>query len=275
MRYVRLGKSDLDVSRLGLDCHSLGIAQRERGWDPFSYDGQVFATRTVHAALDAGINFFDTSSDSGGNRAESLIGKALQGRRESVLLASRIYDVEVGDTIKDRVSATMRRLRADHLDIVYLGDQLGQQQQPLDALNRMRVRGAVRNLGLAVSDPVVAMPLVESGCFEVVELQCDIGDEGPGNDLLDACHRKGMGVSMNKPLATSTIQNLVSALDSEWDGSTKVRECCLKYLLADKRVHLINLGMRWEHEVITNSRLVSAIEPPCEPPGFDMMCQTA
>ena len=53
MRYVRLGRSGLDVSRLGLDCHSLGVAQRERGWDPMSYDGQVFAIRTVHAALDA------------------------------------------------------------------------------------------------------------------------------------------------------------------------------------------------------------------------------
>ena len=54
MRYVRFGNSQLDVSRLGLDCHSLGVVQRERGWDPISYDGQVFAIRTVHAALDAG-----------------------------------------------------------------------------------------------------------------------------------------------------------------------------------------------------------------------------
>ncbi len=267
MRYVRLGKSDLDVSRLGLDGHSLGIAQRERGWDPFSYDGQVFAIRTVHAALDAGINFFDTSSDSGGSRAESLIGKALQGRQESVLLASRIYDVEDGDTIKDRVFATMRRLRADHLDIVYLGDQLGQQQKPLDALNRLRVRGAVRNLGLVVSDPAAALPLIKSGQFDVVEMQCDISDEGASDQALDACHRKGMGVSIIKPLGASTIQNLVSALDSGWSGSNKVRECCLKYLLADTRIHLINLGMRWEHEVITTSQLIKDIDFPWTPPA--------
>ncbi len=271
MRYVRLGKSDLEVSRLGLDCHALGIAQRERGWDPFSYDGQVFAIRTVHAALDAGINFFDTSPETGRGRAETLLGKALQGREEKVLLASRLYRVEDGGALEESVFATLRRLRADHLDIVYLGDQIGQQQQPLDALTLMRKRGVVRNLGLVVSDPIGSQHLLESGIFDVAEFQCDISDEGRVSKALDTCHRKGMGVSIIKPLDTSTIENLVSALDSDWSGSTKVRECCLKYLLSDRRIHLVNLGMRWEHEVIATSRLVTDMEPTELPPVFEAM----
>jgi aryl-alcohol dehydrogenase-like predicted oxidoreductase len=267
MRYVRLGKSDLRVSRLGLDCHSLGVAQRDRGWDPFSYDGEVFAIRTVHAALDAGINIFDTSAEAGGGRAESLLGKALQCKQKDVLLASRLDRVGDDDAIDMSVFASMRRLRADHLDIVYLGDQLGQGQQPLDALARLLERGAIRHLGLAVTDPERALPLIESGLFDVAEMQCDVSDEGAALRVLDACHRKGMGVSIIKPLASSTIKNLVGALDSDWAGSSKVRECCLKYLLSDRRIHLINLGMRWEHEVVTNTRLVSDFEPARIPPG--------
>lgn len=44
-----------------------------------------------------------------------------------------------------------------------------------------------------------------------------------------------------------------------------MRECCLKYLLSDRRIHLINLGMRWEHEVATNSQVVDDFEPPYLP----------
>ncbi len=262
MRYIRLGKSNLEVSRLGLDCHALGIAQRDRGWDPFSYDGQVFATRTVHAALDAGINIFETSLDIGGGRAESLLGKALLGKQSSAILASRLGKVANGSTIEASVLVSLRRLRADHLDIVYLSDQLGQQsQQPLDELVRMRERGVVHHIGLAVSDTDLSQPLIETGQFDVAELQCDVSDTDKESTLLDACDKRGMGVSINKPLGSETLQTLVSQLDSECSGISKVRECCLKYLLSDRRIHLINLGMRWEHEVATNSRLFDDFEP--------------
>ena len=97
MRYVRLGRSGLEVSRMGLDCHSLGVAQRERGWDPGSYDGQVFAIRTVHAALDAGINIFDTSSSACGTRGETLLGRALSEKKADVLLAS--FGPSTGSTV--------------------------------------------------------------------------------------------------------------------------------------------------------------------------------
>jgi len=262
MRYIRLGKSNLEVSRLGLDCYALGIAQRDLGWDPFSYDGQVFATRTVHAALDAGINIFETSLDIEGGRAESLLGKALQGKRAGALLASRLCKVASGSSIEASVLVSMRRLRADHLDIVYLNDQLGQQsQQPLDELVRMRERGVVHHIGLAVTDPGMSQPLIENGQFDVAELQCDASDTVEVSMLLDACDKRGMGVSINKPLGSETLQTLVRKLDSECTGISKVRECCLRYLLSDRRIHLINLGMRWEHEVATNSQLVADLEP--------------
>lgn len=261
MRYVRLGKSNLQVSRLGLDCHSLGVAQRDRGWDPFSYDGEVFAIRTVHAALDAGINLFDTSPEAGGGRGETLLGKALRGRRKSALLASRICRAKSADAIEQSVCASLRRLRADHLDIVYLGDQLGQMRKPLDALDRMRVRGVVRNFGLVVSDPEQALPLIDDGRFDVVELQCNVSKDGPVAELLERCRQKDIGVSIIKPLPSETLRTLVGILDDDWSGSTKVRECCLRYLLSDSRIDVISLGMRWEHEVVANSRIVSELEP--------------
>ena len=260
MRYIRLGKSDLNVSRLGLDCYSFGIAQRDHGWDPSSYDGQIFATRTVHAALDAGINIFETSLDTGGGRAQSLLGKALQGKQSGALLASRICDITSEGSIEDSIMASMRRLRSDHLDIVYLSDQVAQRTQAIDELLGLRERKIVHHVGLIAMDAEMSQSLIKDGQFDVIELQCDVSDTNAVSTLLDNCAEQGMGVSINKPLASKTLQSLVKKLDGECTGGSKIRECCLKYLLSDRRIHLINLGMRWEHEVATNSRLVADLE---------------
>jgi predicted aldo/keto reductase-like oxidoreductase len=257
VRYIRLGKSDLEVSRLGLDCYSLGIAQRDHGWDPSSYDGRIFATRTVHAALDAGINIFETSLDAGGGLAQSLLGKALQVKQSDALLASRFWDAANDSCIEESILASMRRLRADHLDIVYLSDRLAQRVRALDELVRLRELGVVHHIGLIATDPGMSQPLITNGQFDVIELQCDVSDTKAVSMLLDDCAIQGMGVSINKPLASGTLQTLVRKLGEECTGASKFRECCLKYLLSDRRIHLINLGMRWEHEVATNSRLVA------------------
>ena len=267
MRYVRLGKSDLSVSRLGLDCHSLGIVERDHGWDPFSYDGQVFARRTVKAALDAGINVFDTSPDVGIGRAESLLGKALDGRQRDIVLASRLNVGRPGIDIAASITGSLRRLRAERIDVLYVhgnrstanasGLDDGQQQ----ALLRLRDDGFIGHLGLLVADPEAGLPLVDSGFYDIVQLQCSLDDGVAADRVLDACNRQDIGVSVVKPVARSTFESIVDALDPAWPGASVVRECCLKYLLGDSRVQLINVGMRWEHEVLTNTRLVAGLDP--------------
>lgn len=270
MRYVRLGRSGLEVSRLGLDCHSLGVAQRERGWDPMSYDGQVFAIRTVHAALDAGINVFDTSSSACGARGETLLGRALSQKKANVLLASRARTYSDSEDIEYSIVASLRRLRAEHLDILYLNDRPAAADEKssvsegtLSELDRLKRRGLIGHVGLLVSDPLRASSLIATGGFDIVQFQCNVAKQGPVTELLDACVRADIGVSIMKPLASKTLETVVSALDADWRGSNSVRECCLRFLLGDRRVQLINVGMRWEHEVASNSRLFAGIDLPC------------
>ncbi len=283
MRYVRLGRSGLEVSRLGLDCHSLGVAQRERGWDPMSYDGQVFAIRTVHAALDAGINIFDTSSSACGTRGETLLGRALSEKKADVLLASRARTFSDSDDIEYSILASLRRLRAEHLDILYLNDRpladedssAGVNEETISELERLKRRGLIGHVGLLASDPLRAASLIATGCFDIVQLQCNVAKQGPVSELLDCCVSENIGVSIMKPLASKTLKTVVSALDADWRGSNAVRECCLRFLLGDRRVQLINVGMRWEHEVVSNSRLFSGLDLPCGPPNEPMAVRAA
>ena len=272
MRYVRFGKSGLNVSRLGLDCHSLGVAERERGWDPLSYDGRIFAVRTVHAALDAGINTFDTSPDAGGGRAESLLGESLRGRRQGVLLASRISTLPDDATIEESVQASTRRLRSESIDILHVSDTLFDSiehcDQRLGELLRLRTQGRIGHIGLVVTNPVTALPLIESGYFHIAQMRCEVSERGDGSSALDACLRRGLGISVAKSLASNVLRNIVDTLGPTWTGNKRARECCLKYLLGDRRIHMINVGMRWEHEVAQNAMLVSGFDADPGPPPF-------
>lgn len=266
MRYVRLGSTGLDVSRLGLDCHSLGVAQHERGWDPMSYDGQVFATRTIHAALDAGINVFDTSADTCGARGESLLGKALHEKRADVLLASRVADNAEPAELEGRVIASLRRLRADHIDILYMPEPVGPaNDETAEAVAQLVEKGLVRHSGLVVRDALRSAPLIDTGVFDIVQMQCNVVEAGAVSDVLDNCLRRGIGVSVIKPVASDTLKTVVSALDADDTRNNSIRECCLRYLLSDTRVQLINVGMRWEHEVAAHSRLFSGLEAENDP----------
>ena len=259
MRYVRLGRTALDVSRLGLDCHFLGVAEREHGWDPCSYDGRGFALRTVHAALDAGINLFATSPDAGGGRAESLLGKALRGRRQGVLLASTITYGRPDLNIETSILASMRRLRTDRIDVVYINDALlrhdGHRHGQLVDLERLRALGHIGHIGLLVTTPAAAMPSIESGCFDVVQMHCAISELGAASQALDTCQQHGLGVSVVKSFSSDTLSTIFDALDPTLDENSKIRDCGLKHLLRDKRVHMINVGMRWEYEVAQNAML--------------------
>ena len=270
MRYVRFGNSGLQVSRLGLDCHALGVAERDRGWDPLSYDGRVFAIRTVHAALDAGINMFDTSPDAGGGRAESLLGESLRGRRQGVLLASRIATIGDDSTIEVCVQASTRRLRTERIDIVHVNDTLFDCPEHRDGrlreLQRLQSQGRIGHIGLVVTDPGAALPLIESGYFSIAQLRRNVAELGKASRAIDACQRRGLGISVAKSLASGVLRNIVDTLGPAWKGNKRARECCLKFLLGDRRIHMINVGMRWEHEVAQNAVLVSGLDAEPEPP---------
>src|SRR5512142_630216 len=87
---VRLGRTNLEVSRLGLGGYPFGGVNRARGWDPFTPEGRAIAIRTINAALDAAINYLDTAPSYGDGNSESILGEATKGRREEFILGTKV-----------------------------------------------------------------------------------------------------------------------------------------------------------------------------------------
>jgi aryl-alcohol dehydrogenase-like predicted oxidoreductase len=117
----KLGTQGLEVSALGLGC--MGMSQSYGSAD----DGESIAT--IHRALDLGVNFFDTAEVYGAFMNEALVGRALKGRREQVVIATkfgfRIEDGKITGTdsrpehIREVVDASLRRLETEVIDLLY------------------------------------------------------------------------------------------------------------------------------------------------------------
>jgi aryl-alcohol dehydrogenase-like predicted oxidoreductase len=117
----KLGNQGLEVSALGLGC--MGMSQS------YGVPDDTESIATLHRALDLGLDFFDTAEAYGPFRNEELIGRALKGRREQAILATkfgfRIEDGKITGTdsrpahIREVVEASLRRLQTDHIDLLY------------------------------------------------------------------------------------------------------------------------------------------------------------
>ena len=120
MRYQQLGDTGLTVSIVSFGTSPLG--------NMFGAVGDRDAEQIVHRALDAGINFFDTSPCYGGGLAETRLGKAMRGRRDEVVVGTKAgrYGVDRFDFSPSRIRASLeqslRRLGTDYVDIFQLHD---------------------------------------------------------------------------------------------------------------------------------------------------------
>jgi aryl-alcohol dehydrogenase-like predicted oxidoreductase len=144
METVRLGDSDLEVSRVGLGCNNFG---GRIGFD---------ATRAVvEAALDAGVTFFDTAETYGNGESERFLGEILEGRRGDVVLATKFgWGRATGngsaEAVRTAIIGSLERLRSNYLDLYYLHkpDPATPVAETLHALDELVTAGTVRAIGI-------------------------------------------------------------------------------------------------------------------------------
>ena len=155
MRTRRLGSSDLEVTVVGLGCNNFGGRIDEPA-----------ARAVIDAALDAGVTFFDTA-DVYGNRggSEEIIGRALAGRRDQVVLATKFgHDLGDGETaratrayIRKAVESSLRRLQTDRIDLYqyHRPDGVTPLAETLEALHELVQEGTVRAIGSSNFTPAM------------------------------------------------------------------------------------------------------------------------
>jgi aryl-alcohol dehydrogenase-like predicted oxidoreductase len=178
--------------------------------------------RIIHRALDAGINFVDTADVYSAGESEVIVGKALKGRRDDVVLASKVH-YPMGDDPNHRgnsrrwimtaVENSLRRLQTDHLDLyqIHRPDPTVDVEETLSALSDLVRSGKVRAIGASTfpaSEIVEAQWVAERRGLERFRTEqppYSIVNRSIEREVLPVCQRYGMGTLVWSPLAQGLL----------------------------------------------------------------------
>lgn len=151
MKYIKLGKSDLNVSRICLGCMSFG--DNKKGHHSWVLN-QEDTNKVIKHALDLGINFFDTANCYADGTSEEYLGNAIKkyAKREDVIIATKVYFNEgklAYDAIINEVNLSLKRLNMDYIDllIIHRFDYDTPVEETMRALNDVIESGKVRYIG--------------------------------------------------------------------------------------------------------------------------------
>jgi 1-deoxyxylulose-5-phosphate synthase len=207
MKIKSLGRTGLKVSELCLGCMTFGNEADEE-----------LSVRMVRRAIDAGINFLDTANVYGRGRSEEIVGKALQGVRDRVVLATKVRG-RMGDgpneeglsrlAILQQLEASLRRLQTDHIDLyqVHSWDASTPLDETLAALNDLVRQGKVRYLGcsnFAAWQLAKALWRSDRGGwarFDCLQPRYNLVDRVVEREHFPLCLDQGVGVINYSPLA--------------------------------------------------------------------------
>jgi len=245
----QVGKSDLYISEIGLGCMSLGTNESS-------------AKEIIDRALDAGINYLDTADlyDFGEN--EKVVGNAIKGRRDEVVLGTKVgnhFNKENEDWfwdpskayIKEEVKESLRRLGTDYIDLYQLHG--GTIDDPIDetieAFEDLVQEGVVRYYGISSIRPNVIREYVKRSNIVSVMMQYSLFDRRPEEEVLDLLQENQISVLARGPLAKGMLSDR---------GLTKVEEKAQNGYLSyayDEIKHMVeNL-----HDHATDHRSLQAI----------------
>ena len=245
MRRARIGS--LDVSVVGLGCNNFGRALDAEG-----------TADVVHAALDAGIDFFDTASNYGEGRSESLLGAALGSRRDEVVIATK-FGVPIpgwegsGGAAPDYVRAaadrSLRQLGTDHIDLlmIHFSDPEVPIEDTLGAMSELVAAGKVREIGCSNFEPAQLEEAVSAATTLGLRMVCDqvhfsmVHREPLHDGTLETARRLGVAVLPYYPLASGLLT-----------GRTRRGSVPQRRLAMDRYAHFLTDA---------NFDLVDALEP--------------
>jgi aryl-alcohol dehydrogenase-like predicted oxidoreductase len=260
MNYQLLGKSSLLISKIGFGCMSLKPDQKD------------FNT-IIDAAIDLGINYFDTADlyDKGLN--ETLLGKAFKGKRDKVIIATKAGNQWRADGsgwdwnprkeyILKCVDESLKRLQIDYIDLYqsHGGTMEDNIDETIEAYEILLKQGKIRYYGLSSIRPNVIREFIKKSNIVSVMTQYSLLDRRPEESTLQLLHEHNIGVLVRGSVATgllinkpakpylnyneSQIADAANAVKSVSSNKRNAAQTAIQYILKNPAVTSVIVGIR-------------------------------
>ncbi|MGO4531599.1 aldo/keto reductase [Paenibacillus sp. 2TAF8] len=232
MKRNRLGTSELLVGEIGLGCMSLGTELKP-------------AVELIHEALDLGVNLLDTADLYDSGRNEEIVGQAIKGRRDQVILATKVGNRRIPGKegwswdpskayIKQAVHESLKRLQTDYIDLYQLhGGTLDDPiAETIEAFEELKKEGLIRYYGISSIRPNVIREYVEKSSIVSVMNQYSVVDRRAEEEVLPLLEQKEISVIARGPVASGVLAE---------SGTAKADKGYLDY--TPEQLHHIRQGL--------------------------------
>jgi len=214
MRHRKLGNSDLEVSAIGLGCMSMSGV--------YGPGDDAESVAVVHEALDRGVNFLDSSDMYGWGHNEELLGRALKGRRDRAVLATKFGQVRSPDGkgnlvdgrpeyVGQACEASLRRLGVEVIDLYFQHrvDPKVPIEETVGAMARLVEQGKVRYLGLSEAAPATIRRAHAVHPLSAVQSEYSLLYRNPAEEILPTTRELGITFFAYSPLGRSFLTGTV------------------------------------------------------------------
>ncbi len=286
-----LGRSELRVSALAFGTVELGMDYGINAPGHFGRPTLDAAIELVHAALDRGINFIDTARAYG--ESESVLGRALRGKRAAVILATKANahlpdgTVPVGKALRQHLLAqletSLQQLQTEHVDLWQIHNVddavLAETETVATLFADLQQRGLIRASGGSFYGATLPIDALQHDLFDVMQVTYSVFDQRVADELLPLAAAQNIGIMVRSVLLkgalTARAEHLPDQLEPLRAHSRQWRQratallptltpaqAALAFALANPQIHSVLVGMRTLAELEDNLQAFTATVTP-------------
>lgn len=219
IKTISLGNSGLNVSNLGLGCMGMSAYYGETNEEE--------SLATIALALDLGINFFDTAEIYGPFKNEILLSKAIKGKRDKFIIATKT-GIEIDDDgsykgingkpeyIKKAIDRSLKHLGTDHVDLYYIHriDPKVPIEETIGAMSELVAKGKVRYIGLSEASPETIRKAHKVHPVSALQTEYSLFERGiEDNGILETITELGIGFVSYSPLGRGILSGEIKSPD--------------------------------------------------------------
>jgi aryl-alcohol dehydrogenase-like predicted oxidoreductase len=226
-----LGKTGLEITRIGLGAWAIGGGNWEFGWGPQEDDESVAA---IHHALEQGVNWIDTAAAYGFGRSERVVGRALEGLANRPYVFTKCSLLEGPgrrvvhnlrrDSVLREAEASLERLGIDAIDLyqIHWPDPEADVEEGWSALAELKERGLVRHIGVSNFDVAQLRRIQQLAPVETLQPPYSLVAREVEDEILPFAERGGIGVIVYSPMSSGlltgemTRERIASLPEDDW-----------------------------------------------------------